>query len=68
MGLTNKEWTMTKEVRGTRCCCFKSNYKIYVKAMLNKQMFFPDETVSVKVVVDNTNSTRNIKRIICSFN
>ena len=67
-GLTNKEWDMESLHRGRSCLCFTSNYLIRAHVALNKIMFYPDEQVIIKILIDNSRNTRDIKRIECTLN
>lgn len=67
LALNNEKWSLEQEITGSRCLCFTSHYTIRINAFLNKQMFYPDEKVIIKIQIDNSTSSCDIKQIDCNL-
>lgn len=66
--IINQEQVIERNIKGKRTClCFRSNYSITIRARLNKQIFYPNEKIVLKIQIDNSGSQSNIKKIHCSL-
>ena len=60
-----REERMDIDVQMNSLCCFKSVNSFKVRATLNKNIFYDDETLRVTLFVDNANNSRSLRSIKC---
>ena len=65
-GHTNQHFDFKSSMQSKGCfSCMQPSYNISIETYMDKFIFFPDEVVKIKMIVDNRQSQRRIKNINC---